>query len=93
MKYLLFAPLFVMLVVLSLGTTRVAGNKHHYSPKPSIESPVPSEAPQPGCCSPTSGESFTNDGKPTYDPNRSDRGGKDPVIPSAAPATGFGEGR
>ena len=53
-------------------------------------SPSPSEQPQKGCCTGTSGESFTNDGKPTYDPNRSDRGGKDPVIPKAAPATGFG---
>jgi hypothetical protein len=66
------------------------------SPSPSISpspeasaspSSSPSSTPQGGCCSPTSGESFTNDGKPTYDPNDPARGG---VLPSAPPATGRG---
>ena len=50
----------------------------------------PSPTPQSSCCTATTGESFTNDGKPTYDANRSDRGGVDYVVPSAAPHTGFG---
>lgn len=61
------------------------------SVEPSVEpSPTPSDSPAPqgGCCSATSGESVVNDGKPTYDPNRSDRGGKDPVAPLGAPNTG-----
>lgn len=58
----------------------------------STPSASPSEEPRPGLTNPGPGGTSGSDGHCTYDPNRSACGGKDPVVPSAPPKTGFGQG-
>lgn len=64
------------------------------NPCPSVEpSASPSASPaqgNPGLTNPGPGGTSGSDGKPTYDPNDPARGGVAPVVPKAAPATGFG---
>ena len=58
------------------------------SAEPSVE-PSPTSGGQ-GLTDPGPGGTSGSDGHCTYDPNRSACGGKDPVVPNGAPATGFG---